>query len=104
MKDVNEIIDELFGEQNLYKIDRWEHPDKKCKHNQEFVCKKCADEIKEEDMRIEITLHDDEGQPAMIISSCHQENLVNIRILDGMESREVSVEDLRAAVRKITAK
>jgi hypothetical protein len=105
MKDINEIVDKILGEQNLYKIDRWKYPDKLCRHNEAYVCRKCADDLnKEDDMRVEITLHDDEGQPAIIVSNCHQENLVNIRMLDGMENREVSVDDLRSAIRKITAK
>jgi hypothetical protein len=69
----------------------------------DYVCIKCAAEL-EEEMRVEITLHDEEGQPTMMVSNCHQDNLINVRLLDGTESTNVNVDDLRSAIRKITAK
>lgn len=105
MKDINEIVDRILGEQNLYKIDRWKYPDKLCRHNEAYVCRKCADDLnKEDDMRIEITLHDEDGQPAIIVSNCHKDSEINIAMLHGAESANVSVDDLRSAIRKLTAK
>ena len=54
-------------------------------------------------MKIEITLNDDNEQPVIIISNCHQDKLVNVEILDESCSVEVSIEELKNALRKITA-
>lgn len=43
--NLNDLIKKQLGEQNLYKIDRWKYPDKLCRHNNLYVCKKCADEL-----------------------------------------------------------
>jgi len=45
---IGKIIDNLFGEQNLYKIDPYKYPEKACRHYNTVFCKKCADELKSE--------------------------------------------------------
>jgi hypothetical protein len=47
-KMAKNVIDRVFGEQNLYKIDRCKYPDKLCKHYNKVYCKKCADELEKE--------------------------------------------------------
>ncbi len=53
---------------------------------------------------MKITLNDDNGQPTVVISNCHQDDLVSIRFLDGLDSTEVSIEELKHALRKISHK
>ena len=48
MIDFQKIVKDKLEEQNLYRIDRWKYPDKKCKHGNEIFCAKCADEIREQ--------------------------------------------------------
>ena len=56
-------------------------------------------------MKVEITLNDNEGQPVAIVSNCQQRGFVNIKILcDGSDNLEVSVEDLKLALRKLSIK
>ncbi len=40
-----QIIDELIGVKNLYKIDPWTDPNGVCKHNNSVFCEKCAKEL-----------------------------------------------------------
>jgi hypothetical protein len=54
-------------------------------------------------MNIKITLNDDEGQPVLILSNCEQPTLVHISYLNAVGC-EVSIEDLKIALRKITKK
>lgn len=49
MKLISKIIEEVLGEQNLYKIDRWKYPDKVCKHYNLYFCHKCKKEIENEE-------------------------------------------------------
>ena len=52
-----------------------------------------------------ITLNDDEGQKSVTISNCQQEDLVCITILNPHgESAIVVIDDLKVALRKLTAK
>ncbi len=50
--DIDERIMKVLGEPNLYKIDRFKYPDKKCRHYEMYVCKKCADELMVEEQNI----------------------------------------------------
>lgn len=47
-ESLDEAIKRIFGEQNLYKIDRFKYPDKRCRHNEIAYCVKCRDEIDNE--------------------------------------------------------
>lgn len=60
--------------------------------------------LEENELKTEITLNDEDGQEAAVISSCPENELVNIRLLDGCDSCYVSIEDLKAALRKLSAK
>lgn len=55
-------------------------------------------------MNVDITLNDDEGQPVIVISNCHQPELVNIRIIEEIDNVEVSIDDLKTALRKLSTK
>lgn len=46
--NITDIIKKILGEQNLYKIDRWKYPEKKCRHNNLHYCLKCQIEIEGE--------------------------------------------------------
>jgi hypothetical protein len=56
------------------------------------------------ELKTEITLNDEDGQEALVVSSCHENEFVNIRLLDECTSCEISIEDLKAALRKLSAK
>lgn len=45
---IQKAVKDLFGEQNLYKIDPYKYPNKRCRHNNSIFCVKCREEIKGE--------------------------------------------------------
>lgn len=47
-KTLKDIIDNTLGEQNLYKIDFWKDPEKRCRHNKSIFCDDCRKEIEKE--------------------------------------------------------
>lgn len=57
-------------------------------------------------MNIEITLNDEDGHPALLIKNCHQEDLISISLINDTDdfNRVVVIEQLKMAIRKITAK
>jgi hypothetical protein len=48
LTSIRAIVNKTLGEQNLYKIDRWKYPYKKCRHNNEVFCEFCRKEIEKE--------------------------------------------------------
>jgi hypothetical protein len=42
------VIQKCLEEQNLYKMDPWKEPNKKCRHNNSVFCDKCRIEIENE--------------------------------------------------------
>lgn len=55
-------------------------------------------------MRVEITVNGDDREPAIVMSSCVEPELVNVRLYDEIQSRDVKIEDLKLALRKLSAK
>lgn len=51
-KKIEDSINKVLGEQNLYKIDPWKYPDKKCKHGNQVSCAKCFASIEKERKKI----------------------------------------------------
>jgi hypothetical protein len=47
-EEIKKIINKIFGEQNLYKINLWNHPNKKCRHNNSIFCMNCKKDIEDE--------------------------------------------------------
>lgn len=45
---IQQIVKQTLGEQNLYKIDPYKHPNKRCRHNNSVFCVKCRLEIEKE--------------------------------------------------------
>lgn len=48
MDIITEIAHTVVGEQNLYKMDFWKEPNKRCRHNNSVFCVKCREEIEDE--------------------------------------------------------
>ncbi len=70
-----------------------------CSKHEYFI--KLSEEGK---MKVEITLNDEDSQPIIIISSSHQDEFVNIKFIDDLTSGEVKIDDLKLALKKLTAK
>jgi len=45
---IDEIIKEIFGETNLYKMDIWKDIGKYCKHGNNIFCDSCKKELENE--------------------------------------------------------
>ena len=41
---IKESVKNSLGEMNLYKIDRFKYPEKRCRHNQLYACDKCRED------------------------------------------------------------
>ena len=55
-------------------------------------------------MEMKIIINDRNDNLAMIISSCDEPELVSIDVGDDKDNIKVSIEDLRLALRKLSAK
>lgn len=56
-------------------------------------------------MRVEIILNDDNADPVLVMSNCHQPHLVHLKLVnEDVCGIEVSIEDLKLALRKMAAK
>ena len=55
-------------------------------------------------MNVEIILNGEEGNQNLIVSNCQKDGFVNLRLINTCESTEVSIEELRIALRKLVAK
>ena len=54
-------------------------------------------------MRVEITLFDNESVPVLEVHGCHEKKFVQLTVIGGDDTCVVSIDDLRAALRKISA-
>lgn len=55
-------------------------------------------------MKVIIILDDEEGNEAISISNCHKDDLVHIELMKSSRGVNVSIEELKSALRKITTK
>jgi len=55
-------------------------------------------------MNVEIILNDENGNQALIISNSKTERFVNLTFIGTCETTEVSIDELRIALRKLVAK
>jgi len=62
------------------------------------------DLFEENELKTEITINDDDGCPAIILSNCQQDGFVDVHICDENTGANVSIEDLKMALRKLSAK
>jgi hypothetical protein len=54
-------------------------------------------------MKVDITVYDKDGHASVILSTGEKEGLVKVHVCQGVDE-QVSIEDLKTALRKLSAK
>lgn len=62
------------------------------------------DLLERNEMKIEITINNKDNQPSVILSSCNDDNLIQIHVCNENNGAEISIEELKASIRKLSAK
>ncbi len=60
--------------------------------------------LEENELKTEITLNDLMGKPALVLSTCREDGAIFIRICSEHDAPEICIDDLKNALRKISAK
>lgn len=61
--------------------------------------------LEENELRTEIILNDKEGKEILVLSTCIESELIKIRLLmNGCDCCEIFIDDLKAALRKLSTK
>lgn len=55
-------------------------------------------------MKVEIKIYDADGNEAVMLSSCNDHELVEVKMVCQLESADIKIEDLKLALRKLSAK
>lgn len=60
--------------------------------------------LEEGELRTEITLDNEDGQPALTLSTCIDDGRVIIHVWDDIEEADISIDDLKLALKKLCTK
>jgi len=69
-----------------------------------YFKKLCETLNKEKEMDVKITIYNDENQEAIIVTNGPEEGMVNIKLIDDVDIVTVFIDDLKLALKKLTAK
>ena len=99
----HKLIRHISRDMGLNNIYFYQQPINHCQEiNRMLVIYK--DLLEENELKTEVTLKDADGKQAVVLSTCNEFEFVSITLLDGLNTNEVSIEELKAALRKLSAK